>query len=115
MRISKTLILMSLVLCQIAVAQIETIVRAVETAPVNIRLPSSDGGTLVFKPCAYACDADYIRITLSAITSYKLNGKRVRFDEFRQSFMLRHKNDESYALVTYDVESKYATAIEFSE
>ncbi len=115
MRISKLWVLLTLVLCQVAAAQIETLVRAVETAPINIRLPSSEGGTLVFKPCSDECDADYVRVTLTAATSYRFNGEQVKFADFRNNFMLRRSNDESYALVSYDVQSKTVTALELSE
>ena len=115
MRISKLWVLLTLVLCQIAAAQIETLVRAVETAPTNIRFPSADGGTLVFKPCSEKCDADYVRVKLTAATSYRFNGEQVNFADFLNNFMLRRNSDESYALVTYDVQSKTVTAIELAE
>lgn len=114
MRISISLILATVVFCQVAFGQIETQDLAVEVAPVNIDFPSAETGVATFQPCADKCDAPFVRVALSAGTSYTLNGKAVRFDEFRKQFTLRKGDADGYALVIYNVASKVVLEIAFS-
>jgi hypothetical protein len=114
MRVSFLSVLVVTVLCQVAYGQIETQDLAVEVAPTNIDFPSAPGGAVSFQPCSDICEAPFVRVTLSAGTRYTLNGKTVKFDEFRQQFALRKGEANGYALVTYNVESKVVLGIAFS-
>jgi len=114
MTIRRILIVLALILCQPANAQQETLVHAVETAPSNIKFPDSENGTVVFKPCSYDCNMDYLRVTLGMATEYLVEGKAVRFADFRRKFSLIKNRVGSYALVSYDAKTKIVTSIDIA-
>lgn len=112
MTIRKLVILATLFLSQIAVAQMEVLINAVETAPSNINFPVAESGTFVFKPCADECDKDYERLTLNSATQYRVSGNAVKFEEFRKRFALIGR--DGYALVSYDTKTRIVTSIDIS-
>lgn len=103
-----------LVFSQSAYAQIETLINAVETAPANIILPGDTDGMMTFRPCDGDCDVDYIRVRLSANTTFSVNGKNVKFADFRREFATIKRDARSYALVTYETETNTATSIQIA-
>ena len=114
MTIRRILILLTLFLFQTAYAQQKTIEHAVETAPSNIEFPSSESGTVIFKPCSEDCDAEKIRVTLGLATEYLIEGEPVKFENFRKTFFLIKHSRGSYALVRYDTKTKIVTSIDIA-
>lgn len=99
---------------QPASAQIATAVAAVEASPANIILPGDTDGMITFRPCDGDCDEDYVRVRLSAGTKFTVNGKAVKFADFRREFATIKRNPESYALVTYETKTNTVTSIEIA-
>ena len=91
--------------------QIVTVINAIETSPANIILPANTSGMMTFRPCASTCEKDYKRVQLSAGTKFSVNGKAVKFDEFRRNFAIIKRAASSYALVTYEVETNRLISI----
>lgn len=110
----KALAIFGLALCQPAVADFEivTLVNAVETSPSNIILPSSLNGMVSFRPCAGECDVEYSRARLTEGTTFAVDGKAVKFEDFRKAFAVIRGTDDSYALVSYDTKTKTVTSID---
>lgn len=108
--------LLGLLLVSAAMASAQTtpvtVVDAVELAPSNINLPATLGGTMSFQPCDDACSEPYVRVKLSPETVFTVNGKRMRFQDFRQEFALARQSANGYALVLYNVRTNTATEIE---
>jgi hypothetical protein len=97
-----------------ALAQLSTLVEAVEAAPSEINLPTSPNGNLTFKPCWQECDADYISVRLTAGTQYLFQGEVVGFADFRKHFFNKRHSSDGYALVTYDADKNTATSVAVS-
>jgi hypothetical protein len=99
-----------------AMAQTQNVVLidAIETSPANIILPANTSGMMTFRPCADECDKDYKRVQLSAGTKFSVNGKAVKFDEFRRNFAIIKRAATSYALVTYEVETNRLISIQLA-
>lgn len=114
MTIRTILIVLTLFLFQTAYAQQKTIEHAVETAPSNIEFPSTESGTVVFKPCSEECDVEKVRVSLGLTTEYLVEGKPAKFEDFRKKFFLIKHSRGSYALVRYDTKTKIVTSINIS-
>ncbi len=103
-----------LVFSQSAVAQIETLIHAVELSPVHIMLPGDTSGMVTFRPCDDDCDEDYIRAHLDANTTFSVNGETVMFADFRRDLVTMKRDARSYALVTYDIETNTVKSIQIA-
>ena len=114
MTVRALLIAALLMVAQPAFSQIVTAVAAVEASPANIILPGGTDGMMTFRPCDGVCDEDYIRVRLSADTRFTVNGKAVRFAEFRREFATIKSSPESYALVTYETQTNTVTSIQIA-
>ena len=114
MTIRKTLIATLLLVCLPAYAQMVTVVDAVETTPNNIILPATINGMVTFKPCVGECEKEHKRARLTANTRFMVGSVAVKFDEFRRKFLAKSHNDESYALVSYEIKTNTVTRIEIS-
>jgi hypothetical protein len=110
MTIRKTLIATLLLLGAPAFALID----AVELSPDNIILPGTTNGTMTFKPCVGKCDQDHKRARLTADTRFVVEGRAVKFEEFRRNHAALRRSKDSYALVSYDTETNTVTTIEIS-
>jgi len=110
MTIRKTLIAIFILLGAPAFALID----AVELSPDNIILPQTAGGTMTFKPCVGECDKDHKRARLTTGTKFAVDGRAVKFDEFRRDHATLRRSEESYALVSYETETNTVTRIEIS-
>lgn len=97
-----------------AVAQIKTLIDAIETAPANIILPGNTSGMMTFRPCSDQCDKDYKRVSLTAETRFSVDGKAVKFDDFRRDFAIIKRAESSYALVSYDTETNTVISIQLA-
>ncbi len=112
--IRKLIIAIALVVSMPAAAQLVTLIDAIETSPANIILPANTSGMMTFRPCAEECEKDYIRVQLSAGTTFSVNGKAVKYDEFRRNFAIIKRAAMSYALVTYEVETNRLISIQLA-
>ena len=97
---------------QAALAQFDTLIRAVEVAPSNIILPASNSGMMTFRPCAEDCDEDYDRVRVTPDTTFTIDGTSVRWESFRKVFPTISLNGKGYALVRYDTKNKTLTSLE---
>ncbi|MCH7538504.1 MAG: hypothetical protein IID57_11685 [Proteobacteria bacterium] len=102
---------LTLVVSMPAMAQTQIVINAIETSPANIILPANTSGMMTFRPCAEECEKDYKRVQLSAATTFSVNGKAVKFDEFRRNFAIIKRAATSYALVTYEVDTNRLISI----
>ena len=64
-----------LIVSQPALAQLKTLMNAVETSPANIILPGNTNGMVTFRPCDNKCDEEYKRASLNADTRFTVDGK----------------------------------------
>lgn len=116
MKIRKSLLILALAFCQPALADYElvTLINAVETSPSNIIMPATVNGMMTYKPCADKCDSDYERARLTADTTFTVEGKTVKFDEFTVVFNSIKKRESSYALVSVETKSRTVTSIDIA-
>ncbi len=112
MTIRKTLIATLLLLGQAAFAQ----QHAVETLPDSIILPTTVNGTVTFKEWCTSnkCNDNHMRARLTPNTTFKLDGKALKFQEFRRGYAAMRAGDDSYALVVYETDTNTVTTIEIS-
>ena len=97
-----------------AMADITTLIDAVETSTSNVTVPTASNGNLSFKPCADNCE-EIIRVRLTPETSYVLNGVAMEFIDFRREFYKLRRGSEDYALVSYDTEKNTVTSVRVGE
>lgn len=96
---------------QPAIAQIVTEVDAIELSPSNIIMPGSLNGMVTFRSCGDGCDEDYSRARLTAETRFYVDGRTVKFDDFRQDFAnIKHRKN-SYALLSVEIKTNTITSI----
>lgn len=110
MTIRKILIATLMLVCFPAFALID----AIELAPDNIILPATINGWVTFKPCVNECDKEHKRARLTADTQFIVDGKTVKFEEFRRGHATIRHSEESYGLVSYDTDTITVTRIEIS-
>ena len=110
MTIRKTLIATLFLLSAPAFALID----AIEVTPDNIILPATINGMVTFQPCVGECDKDHKRARLTANTSFVVDGRAVKFDEFRRNHAAMRRSEDSYGLVSYETETITVTKIEIS-
>ena len=94
-----------------ASADIVTVIDAVETSTANVNVPTSTNGQLTFKPCAEACDEEFISARLTPQTQFVVRGQQVDFVAFRRAFSKLRRGDDDYALVSYDTEKRIVTSV----
>ena len=101
-----------LLLCQPALAR----QNSVETLPDSIVLPSTINGMMSFKAwCDDECnDQHKKRARLTPNTKFRLDGRAVKFDEFRRGYAAMRTGEDSYALVSFDTETNTVIKIEIS-
>ncbi len=107
--------ILALALCMSATADIVTVIDAVETSAANVNVPTSVNGRLTFKPCAEACDADFITVRLTPETHFVIRGEELNFADFRREFHKLRRGDDDYALVSYDTEKGTVTSVRLGE
>ena len=111
----RLLLLAAIASFQPAIAQIETVINAVETAPANIILPASNNGMMTFRPCDGECDKDHVRIRVTPNSEFSVNGSGVKWEDFRKMFSTVRQSDSGYALVSYDTKNKVLISLEVSQ
>ncbi len=111
MTIRKTLIAALLLLCHPAFA----LVSAIETEPGNIILPATTNGMVSFQPwCGGECKDKYMRARLTADTKFMLDGRVLRYQDFRREYAAMRTGKDSYALVAYETDTNTVIEIEVS-
>jgi len=103
--------ILALALCMSATADIVTVIDAVETSAANVNVPTSTNGQLTFKPCAEACDEEFISVRLTPETQFVVRGRHVNFADFRREFYKLRRRYDDYALVSYDTEKRIVTSL----
>lgn len=111
MKIRNILLVLALAISVPAMADITTLINAVETTATNINVPTSTNGNLLFKPCAEACEEKYVSVRLTNETRFAVGGKRVNFSDFRKEFYNRRRGGDTYALVSYDTAKNTVTSL----
>lgn len=111
MDLRKLLMIVTVVVCGIANAEVVTIVDAVETDTSNISFPTSANGRLMFKPCAGECDEKFIITRLTPETTFTIGGRKVDFIEFRIAFLNARNGSDGYALVSYHTKTKTVASV----
>ena len=114
MTVRTLLIAIILAASQPALAQIKTLINAVETAPANIILPGNTNGMVTFRPCSEQCDEEYIRVSLNAETRFTVDGKAVKYEDFRREFATIKRAESSYALVSYETDTNTVISIQLA-
>lgn len=117
MLIRKSLVLLAMACCAPAVAEdfkIVTLVDAVETSPINIILPATTNGMMTYRGCSEECDKEYERARLTDNTTFTVDGKKVKFDDFRQVYAEIRSLENSYALVSVDLKLGTVTNIDLA-
>jgi hypothetical protein len=112
MTIRKLVLLLAIAFVTPAMAQQRITVDAIETSAANIILPGSVNGMMTFKPCGKDCKAEYKRARLTENTIYTINGRRVKFSDFRREFATIRLNDRTLALVQYATNTNTVTNID---
>jgi hypothetical protein len=85
-----------------AAADFVTSARAYELVLSDLTVPPSQNSKLMFKECD---DCDYMSIRLTPNTQFKINGRNVRFDQFREAIRGVRNADETMTIVLHHLES----------
>ena len=109
MRLCRYIIIVALCISTSALADIRTLVNAVETDPLFLNVPTTFNSRLSFKPCE---DCDYVSARLTPATTYSLDGAAMEFADFRRGFSSRGHRSDGYALVLIDTETNTVQSIE---
>ena len=111
----RIVLILSFALSVSATADIVTVIDAVETSAANVNVPTSTNGQLTFKPCADACDEEFISVRLTPETQFVVRGQQVNFADFRREFYKLRRGSVDYALVSYDTEKRTVTSVHLGE
>ena len=114
-RFRQLVFLIALAGMQSAIAQIETLIDAVETEPANIILPATNNGFMTFRPCDGECDKDHMRVRVTPETRFSVDGSGVKWEDFRKAFPSVRQSENGYALVSYDTKKKVLISLEVSK
>ena len=108
MKLKALFIAVALVLAATATADFRTVQLAHEVALTNLRLPSSESGTIGFKACA---DCEYQTEQVTVETLWSINGRRVSLADFRKGIARVTKRDEVYVTVLEHLEKDRVTEV----
>ncbi len=91
-----------------AAADFVTSARAYELVLSDLTVPTSQNSRLMFRECD-DCDSRSIRLTPN--TQYKINGRSVRFDKFRETIRGVRNPDKAMTIVLHHLESDTVMSI----
>ena len=94
-----------------AAAQGEVVSQAYELTLSEFLAPTTPNSGIAFKECD---ECDQVRIRVSNATGYSINGKSVRFEDFREAVAQAHDRDEKYVTVLHHLESDTVVSIDVS-
>lgn len=103
--------LLALCLSASALAELTTMIRAVELSTSNLQVPTTPNGRLMFKPCSGTCKAKFQSSRLTAETQFIVNDASTDFLGFRKAFFNLARDTEHYALVSYDAKTNTVTSV----
>jgi len=117
MKIRALIITIVLACCPPVLADFETVilVKAMETAAANVILPASVNGMVSYRPCEAKCDEKYERARLTPATNFIVDGKTVKYADFRQAHAAFRNVAESGAFISVDVARITVTSIELAK
>ena len=117
MKIKTLLSTIALACCPPALAEFESVVLvdAVEASAGNVILPASVNGMVTYRPCAGKCDKEYERARLTSHTNFIVEGKAVKYAEFRQVHAEIKNSAESGVFISVDVARITVTSIELAK
>lgn len=108
MKLKTLIIAVALTLAAAAAADFRTVKLAHEVALTNLRLPSSESGTVGFKACA---DCEYRTEKVTVETLWTVNGRRMSLADFRKVIARVSQRDEVYATVLEHLEEDRVTEV----
>ncbi len=112
MKLRNTIVALLLSLTLPAMAEITTLIAAVETSASNITVPPGPSGRLTFKVCEVDCkDAEVITVRLTPATIYEVRGETMEVIDFRREFYNLRRGSDVYTLVSYDTEKDTVTSV----
>lgn len=113
MKIHKTLIAAWLLLAAPAFANFEIVIDAVETQADSLVLPASVNGSMGFMGLCGRddCTDARKRARLTVETTFFVDDKAVKFDDFKKRYAKMKLDKDSYALVSYDVKKNTVTRV----
>ena len=91
-----------------ASAQGEVVSQAYELTMEQFTAPTTANSGLAFKECE---DCEVQRMRVTAATSYTVNGRQVRLDEFRQAVSQLRGSEQASVTVLRHLESNTVVAI----
>jgi len=94
-----------------AAADMTVVQNAYETALSDMRLPRANGGTIAFKECERC---DYIRLRVGDDTQYRINGKAMPLEKFREALGLVANGDDQPVTVLHHLKRNQVTAVSVS-
>lgn len=92
-------------------AQLVTLVEAIELSPDNMILPGTLNGMVSFRPCAGECDAEHQRARLTQDTLFYVDGRALKYPDFRQQYAVIRSSQDGYALISVDTKTRTITSI----
>ena len=113
--LKRLVLLVAIAGLQPAIAQITTLIDAVETAPSNIILPASNNGMMTFRPCDGECDKEHVRVRITPQSNFSVDGSGVKWEDFRKTFPAVRQSENGYALVSYDTKNNVLISLEVSK
>lgn len=94
-----------------AAAQFTTVAPAYEIALNNFQAPATESSGLAFKRCD-TCDLQQVRVTSS--TTYSINGRRLRLEEFRKALQTVVDRDSVTVIVKHHLETDTVVSVKTS-
>lgn len=94
-----------------AAAQGEVVSQAYEITLSDFLAPTTLNSGISFKECN---ECDQVRLRVSNATGYSINGKSVRFEDFRKAVTQARDRDEKYVTVLHHLESDAVVSIDVS-
>ncbi len=91
-----------------ASVQAEVVSQAYELTMDQFTAPTTANSNIAFKECE---DCQVLRMRVSAATSYTVNGKQVRLDDFRLAVAELRGNEQASVTVLHHLESNTVQSI----
>ena len=92
-----------------AAAYGQVVSQAYEVMLSEFRAPTTANSGIAFKECD---DCEQKRIRVTAATSYAINGKRVRLEDFRKAVNQARDRDEKSVTVLHHLESNTVESLD---
>ena len=108
----KTLLAIILICLGFAVAAEDRIISlAYEITLSDFSAPTTANSSIAFKECG---ECTQMRVRVTDATSYSINGKTVRLEDFRKAVTHAHDRDEKLVIVMHHLESDTIESLDVS-